>query len=611
MSAEAVAHPRRSTDVGPSGPDIRTQLETVIGLARDLAGQFTLDPLLHRILLHALNLLRCESGSICTVDEAAATYRKEVDLGVGCHSGQTFPLSEGVTGQIVVARGPVVFRSYSEVPKGHLAGREHERIHAVVGVPIMWKGDIIGSCVVFSEDPERLFTDSDVRLLELFASHAAIAIMNATLHMTATERAREAAVMAERERVYRDVHDTVARALGDVLLRLDAVERSGAERSHDIIRAKRAARDALTETRRTVLGLAPSGLDTDALIDAIRLELTWAESAAGLKSDLTIVGVRQPMPATVGYQLFRIVKEALTNVVEHARASRMRVGIVYGQAKITMLIEDDGCGFDLQAIQPQPGGPSFRGLGLQGLVARAHHVGGEVHIESTPGWGTHLRVEMPLAENPQSVRQGGDRWRVLVAHERPIVRAGLVRMLATAEPEIQVVGEITRTDEAVDACALLRPNVLLADLDGSAIDGVRLSSYIRSSSPDVAVVLLVGSFDDVDVQDAARNGAAAFVSRDAEATELTRAVVAAARRDAFVTTLPTVTDPHDDNSRPRLTPREREVRRLVEQGLQDKQIARELSISIKTVEKHVGSILRKTGAANRTTLARESSRRRD
>ncbi|MGW5360958.1 LuxR C-terminal-related transcriptional regulator [Actinopolymorpha pittospori] len=435
--------------------------------------------------------------------------------------------------------------------------------------------------------------------------------MNATLHMTATERAREAAVMAERERVYRDVHDTVARALGDVLLRLDAVERSGAERSHDIIRAKRAARDALTETRRTVLGLAPSGLDTDALIDAIRLELTWAESAAGLKSDLTIVGVRQPMPATVGYQLFRIVKEALTNVVEHARASRMRVGIVYGQAKITMLIEDDGCGFDLQAIQPQPGGPSFRGLGLQGLVARAHHVGGEVHIESTPGWGTHLRVEMPLAENPQSVRQGGDRWRVLVAHERPIVRAGLVRMLATAEPEIQVVGEITRTDEAVDACALLRPNVLLADLDGSAIDGVRLSSYIRSSSPDVAVVLLVGSFDDVDVQDAARNGAAAFVSRDAEATELTRAVVAAARRDAFVTTLPTVTDPHDDNSRPRLTPREREVRRLVEQGLQDKQIARELSISIKTVEKHVGSILRKTGAANRTTLARESSRRRD
>ncbi len=580
----------------------------MVELAQDLAGQFAQGPLLHRILRHALELLHCESGSICTVDEAAATYCKEVDVGVGCQSGQTFPLSEGVTGQIVKTRGPVVFSNYADVPKGHLARSERSRLHAVVGVPIVWNGDIIGSCVVFSELPERRFGEADVSLLELFASHAAIAIMNARLHALATERTRSAAVMAERERVYRDVHDAVARGLGEVLLRLDAVERQSTAACDDIGRAKRAARDALTETRRSVLGLAPPGPDTESLIDAIRLELTWAESAAGLKGDLAIVGTRLPVPAETSHQLFRIVKEALTNVVEHARADRVRVGIVYGERTLTALVEDDGCGFDVRTVQPQPGGPSFRGLGLQGLVARAHHVGGDVHLESTPGWGTHLRVELPLAENSAAERPAL-RWRVVVADERPIIRAGLVRMLGLADPEIQVVGEVARLDDALEACALLRPDVLVADIDGPGVDGVRLSSYVRSSFPDVAVVLLVGAFDDGDVQDAARNGAAAFVSRSAVATEVTRAVIAAARRDAFITAIPADADPDEDTGRARLTPREREVRRLIERGLADKQIARELRISIKTAEKHVGSILRKAGVTNRTALV--SSRRRE
>ncbi|MCX7522406.1 hypothetical protein OSC27_08965 [Microbacterium sp. STN6] len=80
---------------------LRAQLDVLGAMAIDLAGQFSLEPLLERILRHSMELLDCDSGSICTVDEAAGTYRKEIDLGVGCLSGQTFPLDEGVTGEVV------------------------------------------------------------------------------------------------------------------------------------------------------------------------------------------------------------------------------------------------------------------------------------------------------------------------------------------------------------------------------------------------------------------------------------------------------------------------------------------------------------------------------
>jgi GAF domain-containing protein len=205
---------------------LRAQLDSLAVMAGDLAGQFKLEPLLARILRHTLELLDCNTGSICTVDEVAGIYRKEVDLGVGCRSGQTFPLNEGVTGEIVRARKAVIFSAYADVHGGHISPEERDALHGVLGVPIRWNGSIIGACIVFSRDPDRMFTDEDVSLVELFATHAAIAITNARLHASEAERRSEAAVVAERERVLRDVHDTVSRGLASLLLYLDRAEQS-------------------------------------------------------------------------------------------------------------------------------------------------------------------------------------------------------------------------------------------------------------------------------------------------------------------------------------------------------------------------------------------------
>jgi DNA-binding NarL/FixJ family response regulator/signal transduction histidine kinase len=592
----------QTAELAPHDP-----VAALTGAVEDLAGQFTLQPLLERILRRAVTLLGADAGSICTVDETAGTYRKEADLGVECQTGHVFPLTEGTTGAVVAKRGPVVFDAYSEVRGGHVALADRSRLHATVAVPIEWQGAIIGACVVFSTDPAQRFDDEDVTLLGLFAKHAAIAIANARLHEASSERARRLAIAGERERVVRDVHDTVARALGSILVHLDGVDEA-VDGSARLAAAREAARSALAETRRTALGLGPALLDTHSIDDAIGHELAWARSIAGIRGDLVVSGEPRQLAPDVSQQALRIVQEALTNVVSHAAATSVRVGVIYGDEELLIVIEDDGRGFDLVGLARE----RRAGLGLNGIVARAHRMGADLEIESTVGWGTRvraaLRYEGNLAAEPAA---GQSPWRVLVVDPLPVVRAGLVRLLARAESDIQVVGEIGEARDVVDAVRVLEPDVVLLRLRMPALDGARLTSYIRAASPEVSVIVIADDPHDELLREAISAGARGFVDFDADGAGLARAVLAAARGDALLSASVLRRFAGADAlvaSEP-LTGREQEVRTLVEQGLPDKQIAQRLGISVKTVEKHVGAVLRKTRSANRTALAHRAASR--
>src|ERR1700742_980006 len=144
----------------------------------------------------------------------------------------------------------------------------------------------------------------------------------------------------------------------------------------------------------------------------------------------------------------------------HAKATLVRVGVLYGTEDVTLVVEDDGCGFDPSTLATGP----QSGLGLTGIVARAQHLGADLQIESTPGWGTRVRAHIPYERVDTGDPRRQDAWRVLVVHPRPIVRAGLVRLLARAEPEIQVVGEIGEARAVVDAVRVLSPDVVLLEL---------------------------------------------------------------------------------------------------------------------------------------------------
>lgn len=555
-------------------------------LAEDLAGEFELRPLLERILRRSVELLGGDAGSICSVDEATGFYRKEADIGVSCQSGQVFPLTEGMTGAVVRARGPVHFADYRTVPGGHVTTEDRETLRGVVGVPILWRGGVVGACVVFSRDPERVFTRTDSARLELFARHAAIALANARLYQEAEAHARAEAAAAERDRLVREVHDTVAQGLASVIVHLDAAGRE-ADPAEEIDQARQSAVTALAETRRTVLGLAPSPLEGRSLAEALQLELGWANRTGNLDVRLVEAGTPVALPDGLAHQLFRIAQEALTNAVRHAGARSVRIGVIHEDGTVAVLVQDDGQGF---AADEATGS-----IGLRGMRERARLIGGTLEVDSLAGWGTRVRVSAPL---DAGVVAAG-RVRVLVAAPHPITRAGVVRLLAAGEPALQVAGEVDSVAAALDAYRLLAPAVVVAHLDLADPDGLAGVRAFRGLDPAAVVLVLCTRRDQELAAAAVRAGASGWLVDDATGTELARALLAAAEGRSMVpaAALSGVADAVP------LTDREREVFLLVRRGLRDKQIAEQLVISVKTVEKHVGAVFRKTGARNRTELA--------
>ncbi len=261
--------------------------------------------------------------------------------------------------------------------------------------------------------------------------------------------------------------------------------------------------------------------------------------------------------------------------------------MIHEDGTVAVLVQDDGQGF---AADEATGS-----IGLRGMRERARLIGGTLEVDSLAGWGTRVRVSAPL---DAGVVAAG-RVRVLVAAPHPITRAGVVRLLAAGEPALQVAGEVDSVAAALDAYRLLAPAVVVAHLDLADPDGLAGVRAFRGLDPAAVVLVLCTRRDQELAAAAVRAGASGWLVDDATGTELARALLAAAEGRSMVpaAALSGVADAVP------LTDREREVFLLVRRGLRDKQIAEQLVISVKTVEKHVGAVLRKTGARNRTELA--------
>ena len=592
----------------------------LIAVAEDLAGEFSLRPLLERILRRCTELLECDAGSICSVDEAAGTYRKEADIGVACQSGRVFPLTEGMTGAVVARRAPAWFARYDQVPGGHVAAEERATLRGVIGVPLEWRGRIIGACIVFSRDEGREFGPDDAELLQLFAKHAAIALANSRMHEAAEERARTEAAAAERDRLLGELHDTLAQRLVSVQAHLDSVQRelaAGGDRpgeraderaaalAEHLGQAAAATREALVEARQTLLGLSapPDGLDLEA---ALKSEAAWAETIGQLEVRLVSAGTPVEVEGQVARELILLAREALTNIVRHAAATSVRLGLLYEEAAVSLLVQDDGQGFDTTSSWP---GHEF---GLRLTTERAREVGAVVDIDSLPGWGTRIRARFPLRSSGRDIN--GPPLRVLVAARRPVLRAGLARLLTWTEPGAEIVGEVETAVEAAAAALELRPDVALVDLGLPADPGGQrprdgVTGLLLAAAPRLAVVGLCEAGDDDLVAEAMRAGARGCVDLGATGPQLAQAVVAAGRGQAILSDV-VLGQLHRGMRTEDLTEREREVRELMEQGLPDRVIAQRLVLSVKTVEKHAGAVLRKTGARNRTELAALAGRSR-
>lgn len=207
---------------------------------------------------------------------------------------------------------------------------------------------------------------------------------NEALHEELVTRAREDGVAQERQRLAREIHDTIAQSLAGVVTQLEAAV--GGERQE---RALTLAREALREARRSVLDLAPQALEGTDLPAALEALVEERQPDDGIRADVTITGDPVPLHPEVEATVLRVSQESLTNVAKHARASRVGVTLSYADDEVVLDVRDDGVGFD-------PNRPlAASSFGLRGMRQRAERLAGALTLESSPGNGTAVSLRLP------------------------------------------------------------------------------------------------------------------------------------------------------------------------------------------------------------------------
>ena len=232
------------------------------------------------------------------------------------------------------------------------------------------------------------FTDDDQRVAESFAQRAAVAVELSERVARDSLRRVVAAQELERKRLARELHDETGQALTSILLGLKAVEDAGD--SEAVAGLRQLIVETLQNVRRLAVELRPSALDDFGLTPALeRLASTFGEQT-GIEVDLE-ANFGERLPAEIETALYRIVQEALTNVVKHAGASRVSILLARKDGSVTAVIEDDGRGFEAEGV-------GDGGLGLVGMRERVGLLNGRFQIESTEGAGTTLVAEVPIRQ---------------------------------------------------------------------------------------------------------------------------------------------------------------------------------------------------------------------
>lgn len=260
-----------------------------------------------------------------------------------------------------------------------------DHYRALLTVPLVIKEEFYGSLGFYYAD-SRQFSEEDIRLGMSFGNQAALAIENARLRV----QAEQAAILQERSRLARDLHDSVTQLLYSLTLLVEAGRRlaqSGdwARVDEALARLSQISQQAFKEMRLLVYELRPLALKRAGLVRALQQRLDTVERRAGIEATLTVDG-NVELPARLEEELYHIAQEALNNALKHAAATTITVYILADEQRIAIEIHDDGRGLDLSSVNAEGG------IGLSSMRERAEKLGGTLTITSVPGRGTTVNV---------------------------------------------------------------------------------------------------------------------------------------------------------------------------------------------------------------------------
>jgi PAS domain S-box-containing protein len=292
----------------------------------------------------------------------------------------------------------------TELPRPEASAQDtswHERVahyfRAVLAAPLVVEDNLYGALALYYREP-RDFSEEDYRLGMTLTDQLALAIENAKLR----EQAEQAAAIAERSRLARELHDSVTQSLYSVTMYAEAAARlltTGQESvATEYLRdARDTAQEALREMRLLIFELRPLALEQAGLAGALQARLDAVEKRGGVQAELRVEGVEgladaDWLPLAMQQELYHIAQEALNNSLKHAKARHLQVSLQLRDTAVRLEISDDGIGFDPSAAAEQGG------LGLRGMKERVQRIGGQWRVESAPGQGTKVTVDVPRGE---------------------------------------------------------------------------------------------------------------------------------------------------------------------------------------------------------------------
>jgi signal transduction histidine kinase len=345
----------------------------------------------HLTLDEVLEIVCSEAKHLTNATGSAILLRDGTWLQVTFSTGnpspalERLPIEDSLAGLVIQQEQPMLVNDPANQVHAY---RRNPDLLSLLVIPLHTKELSIGVIDVVNKPGG--FTNDDIRIMSLFADQAAIAIENARLH----HQTEELAIVRERQRLARDLHDSVTQTMYSLYLYIDATRRALQGNQVDkaidhLAELQNMVREVMLDLRLLIFELHPPILQKEGLAAALKTRLESVEARSGIHTEYNVFEERR-LPLETETELYRIAQEALTNVVKHARADHVSVSLQYHPDKFKLKVQDNGIGFDSEEAR------TSGGLGLKSIQGRVQRMNGLLTIEGTPQTGTTLEVTIDI-----------------------------------------------------------------------------------------------------------------------------------------------------------------------------------------------------------------------
>jgi signal transduction histidine kinase len=387
-------------DVDPAAPGSRRALPPVLQALdqaiRGISGLLDVDRVLQGIVDRVRELVDAEYAALGIVDRNGAIERF-ITSGISAEARAAIgelPRGRGLLGLIIREGRSYRVADIGAHPESYGFPPNHPPMSTFLGLPITNHGVPVGRLYLTNKRGATEFSEDDQALVEMFALHAGIAIENARLH----DQVRRLAIVDERERISRDLHDSVIQSIYGQTLALDDVPELINDDPEEARRRVDEAIDTLhaviRDIRNFIFGLRPVLLESGDIRAGLGHLATELRRNGSVEVEVDVrddAGLLPTLPIETVAELLAVVREALSNIARHARATACRVRLHVDERRLRLEIADDGLGFDTQ-------GDAVRGHhGLANMRARAESMGARFEVHSAPSGGTRIIVHVRMS----------------------------------------------------------------------------------------------------------------------------------------------------------------------------------------------------------------------